>query len=57
MKLTPKFIKAIQKELKRAAIAIELEGGEGKFDIQGVGSDAITVIITIESHAVVSSGD
>lgn len=54
MKLTQEFMKAIVKELKRAAIAIELEGGEEKFSIQGVGSDTITITVTIESHAVVS---
>ena len=33
MKLTQEFIEAVQKELKRAAVVIELEGGEGTFDI------------------------
>ena len=52
MKLTPKFMEAVQEELKRAAITIELEGGEGRFDVQGIGSDKITITVTIESHAV-----
>ena len=37
MKFTQEFMKAVQKELKRAAVEIELEGGEGTFDIRGVG--------------------
>jgi len=52
MKLTPKFMKAVQKELERAAITIELESGEGTFNVQGIGSDKITITVTIESHAV-----
>ena len=49
MKLTPKFMKAVQEELKRTGVAIELESGEGKFDIQGAGSDTITITVTIEN--------
>ena len=52
MKLTQEFMKAVQEELKRTGVAIELESGEGKFDIQGAGSDTITITVTIESHAV-----
>jgi hypothetical protein len=45
-------MKAVEKELKRAGIAVELEGGEGKFNIQNVGDTKITITATIESHAV-----
>ena len=45
-------MKAVQEELERAAITIELESGEGTFNVQGAGSDKITITVTIESHAV-----
>ena len=54
MKLTPEFMEAIVKELKRAAIAIELESGEGIFTIENIGDSKITITVTIESHAVVT---
>ena len=57
MKLTQEFVKAVQEELKRLGVTIELESGEGTFNIQGVGSNTIIVTVTIESHAVVSSGE
>lgn len=57
MKMTQEFMEAIHKELKRTGVVIELESGEGKFDIQGVGSDTITITMTIRSHAVLSFGN
>lgn len=54
MKLTPKFMEATVKELERAGITMKLEGGEGTFNVQGAGSDTITITVIIESHAVVS---
>ena len=53
MELSQKFMKAVETELKRAGIAMELEGGEGKFDIQNIGDTKVTITVTIESHAVV----
>ena len=52
MELTQEFMKAVEKELKRAGIVMELEGGEGNFNIQNVGDTKITITATIESHAV-----
>jgi len=33
MKLTQEFMKAVQEELKRLGVTIELESGEGTFNI------------------------
>ena len=52
MELSQKFMKAVQTELKRAGVAMELEGGEGRFAIEGIDDSKITITVTIESHAI-----
>jgi len=53
MEFTREFMKAIQEELKRTGVTMELEGGEGTFDIQDIGDSKVTLTVIIESNTIV----
>lgn len=52
MQFTQEFMKAVETELKRTGVTVELEGGKGTFDIENIGDSKITIQVTIESDAV-----
>jgi hypothetical protein len=53
MEFTRKFMKAIQEELKRTGVTMELEGGEGTFNIQDIGDSKVTLTVIIESNTII----
>ena len=53
MEFTREFMKAIQEELKRIGVTMELEGGEGTFNIQDIGDSKVTLTVIIESNTII----